>query len=102
MTDHDKVFATHQLEHYSIEHNTLESIGEVVVRAIRRLRTSSAEEARELGSDLEEVYLDLKAEMRRNCDLYEIWGETLNPPAPRQPDLAAVQPFRAVSTASEG
>lgn len=74
----------HQLDAYAIDHETLESVREVTLKAIRRLRTSPAEEARTIGEELEAVYLDLSAVQRRNCDLVELWGKDMAPPDPRQ------------------
>lgn len=74
----------HQLDAYAIDHETLESVREVTLKAIRRLRTSPAEEARAIGEELEAVYLDLSAVQRRNCDLVELWGKSMVPPEPRQ------------------
>lgn len=95
----------HQLDAYAIDHETLESVREVTLKAIRRLRTSPAEEARAIGEELEAVYLDLSAVQRRNCDLVELWGKDMVPPElePRQVpqgELYAFPPKAAANPSS--
>lgn len=95
----------HQLDHYIIDHETLEALLEISGKAIQRLRTSPAEEARAVGTELEEVWLDLQGAMHTCCHRVELWGETMEPPPPRQVEpanLLHLRPPTALSGASEG
>lgn len=98
----DELLEVNSLDEYRIDSQTLVDTLNGSAQAIRRLRLSPSEEARKIGNELEEVYLDLKAAMARNCHLVELWGPTMAPPAPRQVEGKLLQMGQQAVAAAGG